>query len=51
MVSNHDGKKEINAMNVNPMKRNAFIFLLLLGFISLLSDFTHEGARSIYGPF
>ncbi|MFA6889750.1 MAG: MFS transporter [Bacilli bacterium] len=32
-------------------KRNALIFLILLGFISMLSDFTHEGARSIYGPY
>jgi len=35
----------------NSMKRNAFLFLLLLGVISLLSDFTHEGARSIYGSY
>ncbi|MDD2592569.1 MAG: MFS transporter [Erysipelotrichaceae bacterium] len=35
----------------NSMKRNAFLFLLLLGIISLLSDFTHEGARSIYGSY
>ncbi|MBE0700831.1 MAG: MFS transporter [Acholeplasmataceae bacterium] len=33
------------------MKRKAFQFLLLIGLISLLSDFTHEGARSIYGPY
>ncbi len=33
------------------IKKQAIIFLVLLGFISLLSDFTHEGARSIYGPF
>ncbi len=33
------------------IKKNAFLFLLLLGFISLLSDFTHEGARSIYGSY
>lgn len=33
------------------IKKQAFIFIILLGFISLLSDFTHEGARSIYGPF
>jgi len=38
-------------MNQKDIKRKAFLFLLLLGFISLLSDFTHEGARSIYGPF
>lgn len=35
----------------NSMKKNAFLFLLLLGIISLLSDFTHEGARSIYGSY
>jgi MFS family permease len=35
----------------NAMKRSAFLFLLLLGIISLLSDFTHEGARSIYGSY
>jgi MFS family permease len=33
------------------MKQKAFVFLLFLGIISLLSDYTHEGARSIYGPF
>ncbi|HKM29442.1 MAG TPA: MFS transporter, partial [Bacilli bacterium] len=37
-------------MNKSP-KKAAIIFLFLLGFISLLSDFTHEGARSIYGPY
>ena len=38
-------------MNQSHIKRKAFLFLLLLGLISLLSDFTHEGARSIYGPY
>jgi MFS family permease len=38
-------------MNHENIKRKAFLFVLLLGFISLLSDFTHEGARSIYGPY
>jgi len=32
-------------------RRNTLMFLLLLGIVSMLSDFTHEGARSIYGPF
>lgn len=32
-------------------KRQAWLFLLLIGFIALLSDFTHEGGRSIYGPY
>jgi MFS family permease len=38
-------------MKTNNLKQSAFIFVLLLGFISLLSDFTHEGARSIYGSY
>lgn len=38
-------------MEKNKLKSKAFIFLILLGIISLFSDFTHEGARSIYGPF
>ncbi len=32
-------------------KQQALLFLLLIGIISMLSDFTHEGARSIYGPY
>jgi len=32
-------------------KKQALLFLLLIGIISLLADFTHEGARSIYGPY
>jgi MFS family permease len=33
------------------LKKRAFLFIILLGIISFFSDFTHEGARSIYGPF
>lgn len=33
------------------LKKRAFIFIILLGIISFFSDFTHEGARSIYGPY
>jgi MFS family permease len=33
------------------MKRAALIFIFFLGVISFFSDFTHEGARSIYGPY
>lgn len=32
-------------------KKAAYSFLVLLGFISLFSDLTYEGARSILGPF
>lgn len=38
-------------MEKNKLKSKAFAFLILLGIISLFSDFTHEGARSIYGTF
>ena len=38
-------------MKTNKLQKSAFLFLLVLGLISLLSDFTHEGARSIYGPY
>lgn len=38
-------------MQNNNMKKKALMFILLLGIISLLSDFTHEGARSIYGTY
>jgi MFS family permease len=33
------------------MKKKAFLFIILLGIISFFSDFTHEGARSIYGSY
>jgi MFS family permease len=32
-------------------KRSATLFIVLLGVVSLFADMTHEGARSIYGPF
>jgi len=38
-------------MKNRSVRKNAYIFLLFLGIVSMLSDFTHEGARSIYGPF
>ena len=34
-----------------PGKAVAWRFIILLGVISLLSDMTYEGARSITGPF
>ncbi len=38
-------------MHQTSTAKKVFSFLLFLGFISLLSDFTHEGARSIYGQY
>lgn len=32
-------------------RKAAYKFLVLLGFISLFSDLTYEGARSITGPY
>lgn len=31
--------------------RSAMMFVVLMGVASLLADMTHEGARSITGPF
>ncbi len=36
---------------MSALKGKAWRFVLLLGFVSLLSDMTYEGARSITGPF
>lgn len=39
---------------VNPqttLKKSAYTFIILLGIVSLFSDLTHEGARSIIGPY
>lgn len=32
-------------------KKNAMAFIILIGIVSLFSDFTYEGARSIIGPY
>lgn len=36
---------------IKNIRKNAFIFVILMGLISLFSDATYEGARSITGPF
>jgi MFS family permease len=33
------------------MQRSAMMFIVLMGVVSLFADMTHEGARSIMGPF
>jgi hypothetical protein len=33
------------------VKNDAIRFIVLMGIVSLLADFTYEGARSITGPF
>lgn len=43
-------KKIFNNEN-DSIKKRAFLFIVLLGIISFFSDFTHEGARSIYGQY
>lgn len=37
--------------STNDIKKKAWLFVLLLDFISLLADITYEGARSITGPY
>lgn len=36
---------------MEPNKKSIFYFVVLLGLLSLFSDITYEGARSIIGPF
>ena len=38
-------------MNDKISKPSALKFIIALGLVSLFCDFTHEGARSIAGPF
>jgi MFS family permease len=33
------------------IKKNAFYFIILMGLVSLFSDITYEGARSLVGPY
>jgi len=37
--------------NTTKRKAYSFIFILIMGIVSLFSDMTHEGARSIYGVY
>jgi len=37
--------------NLTSSRRSAMLFVVLMGVVSLFADMTHEGARSIYGPF
>lgn len=37
--------------NNSTLKKSALSFVLLMGIVSLFSDMTHEGARSIYGAY
>ncbi len=40
-----------DALPRSPNAKTAFQFVILFGVVSLFSDMTHEGARSIAGPF
>ena len=37
--------------NKSKLKSGAMTFILLMGIVSLFSDMTHEGARSILGEY
>lgn len=39
------------ASSVSPALSSAYAFIVLFGIVSLFSDMTHEGARSVTGPF
>ena len=38
-------------MKIKPNERQSWMFILLIGVVSLFADMTHEGARSITGPY
>jgi len=42
---------QINRQSFKDTSHRALLFLAFISVISLFSDFTHEGARSIYGPY
>lgn len=37
--------------NKKIIRKSAYAFIFIMGFVSLFSDLTHEGARSIYGNY
>ncbi|MDD4182906.1 MAG: MFS transporter [Candidatus Omnitrophica bacterium] len=43
----------MNLENKTPetLKKSAFRFIIMLGFVSLFADITYEGARSVIGPY
>jgi len=45
------GQGQVRRVSANVNGRSAMLFIVLLGVVSLFADMTHEGARSIYGPF
>jgi MFS family permease len=45
------GEDSNDQSNLTSSKRSAMLFVVLMGVVSLFADMTHEGARSIYGPF
>ncbi len=46
-----NSSEEPKSQSAKIKSRSALIFLAFISVISLFSDFTHEGARSIYGPY
>ena len=40
-----------NEFNSAQLKKNALTFIVLMGVVSLFSDMTYEGARSLTGPY
>jgi MFS family permease len=50
METQHKSLNEKNNRTAST-KRSTTLFIVLLGVVSLFADMTHEGARSVYGPF
>ena len=41
----------VGAMMKNALAKSAFRFVLIIGIVNLLADFTYEGGRAVVGPF
>ncbi|MGD0400539.1 MAG: MFS transporter [Syntrophobacteraceae bacterium] len=51
MAFKHPNNRRKTRISANQNKQSAMLFVVLMGLVSLFADMTHEGARSITGPF
>ena len=51
MAFKHANKRRKTWISANQNKQSAMLFVVLMGVVSLFADMTHEGARSVTGPF
>ncbi len=51
MDENHARLNQPGGKRLNPKMKPALAFIVLMGIVSMFSDMTHEGAKSIYGVY